>query len=326
MTEIFRWLGTMPVITWMCIGTVFVIVENAVGGHRQHEASSRWLNARYGAFHAAAILLLSPLCNIAINEALNLVAPVHRLIDLHGLTPFAFADAALTVALFVFLADFFYYWWHRLQHAVPALWWQHAVHHSDEAVNAVTAVRQHWTEFAFQSFLVSLPTLLIVKTDAETIVAVSILMHAWSFFNHLDVRLPLGRLSVVVSGPDFHLIHHSREPRHRDRNFAAYFPVFDKLFGTIHLPRAGETPATGLDSGERIESVLALALYPFVKIREWLSSGRTISDRAPPLAGAASAGEDQRALAARLPEQCDVAERGILVVGGQQQADAVIRL
>jgi sterol desaturase/sphingolipid hydroxylase (fatty acid hydroxylase superfamily) len=270
--EIFSWLGTTPVITWIFVGTLFVAIENLGGGHRQHQSSSRWLNARYGAVHAAAILVLSPLCNIAINEALNLLVARGRLIDLRGLTPIGLADAALTVALFIFLSDFFYYWWHRLQHRVPVFWDQHAVHHSDETVNAITAVRQHWTEFVFQSFFVSLPVLLILKTDASTIVAASVVMHAWSFFNHLDVKLPLGRLSTVVSGPEFHVIHHSLSVEHRDKNFAAYFPVFDRMFGTIYIPARNESLATGLATGERIESVLSLAIYPFVKIYKRLVS------------------------------------------------------
>lgn len=264
-------LGT-PLLTWIAAGTIFMAVENRTRAHSGLAASSRWLNVRYGGVHAVAILMLSPLCNVGISEAINLVATRDRLIDLLDLTPSAAVNSALTVVLFVFLADFFYYWWHRLQHLLPLLWDQHAVHHSDETVNTATAVRQHWSEFVFQGFLVSLPVLLVLKTDAATILAASILMHVWSFFNHLDAKVSLGPLSILVSGPQFHLVHHSVEPKHRDKNFAAYLPLWDYLFGTLHVPEPGERPSTGLHSGARIESVPLLTFYPFVMLGRRLRS------------------------------------------------------
>ena len=257
-------LGT-PVLTWIVAGAIFMAVEN-LSGRTRPGTSSRWLNVRYGGIHAAAILVLSPVCNVAIGEAIDRIAPRERLINLLDLTPWALANSALTVALFIFLADFFYYWWHRLQHVLPVLWDQHAVHHSDETVNTATAVRQHWSEFIFQSFLVSLPVLLILKTDIATILAASILMHVWSFFNHLDAKVSLGPLSNMISGPQFHLIHHSVEQEHRDKNFAAYLPIWDGLFGTLHVAAPRERPSTGLHSGARIDSVQLLTLYPFVML------------------------------------------------------------
>ena len=49
-----------------------------------------------------------------------------------------------------------------------------------------------------------------------------------------------------------------------DKNFAAYFPIWDVLFGTYWHPRKGEFPPTGLHSGERIESIWLLLVWPLM--------------------------------------------------------------
>ena len=68
---------------------------------------------------------------------------------------------AALLALFAFVPiltfDFFYYWFHRLQHASPWLGEQHKLHHTDEAVNVTTSLRHHWTEEGFRSILIAVP-------------------------------------------------------------------------------------------------------------------------------------------------------------------------
>jgi sterol desaturase/sphingolipid hydroxylase (fatty acid hydroxylase superfamily) len=83
---------------------------------------------------------------------------------------------------------------------------------------------------------------------------------------HLNVRLPLGPLTPVIAGPQWHRIHHSIEKRHTDKNFASFFPVFDLVFGTYCKPQAGEYPATGLHSGEDLNHPVGATLSPF---RDW---------------------------------------------------------
>ncbi|MCX8515728.1 MAG: sterol desaturase family protein, partial [Alphaproteobacteria bacterium] len=47
--------------------------------------------------------------------------------------------------------DFYIYWWHRLNHALPVLWRFHRVHHLDENLDATTAVRFHAGEVLLSS-------------------------------------------------------------------------------------------------------------------------------------------------------------------------------
>jgi sterol desaturase/sphingolipid hydroxylase (fatty acid hydroxylase superfamily) len=54
-----------------------------------------------------------------------------------------------------------------------------------------------------------------------------------------------GAATPLLAGPQWHRIHHSTQPEHANRNFAAFFPFLDTLFGTYYAPRAGEYPPTG---------------------------------------------------------------------------------
>ena len=36
------------------------------------------------------------------------------------------------------------------------------------------------------------------------------------------------------------------EPQHKDRNFAAFFPIWDILFRTFYFPKRDEFPDTGI--------------------------------------------------------------------------------
>jgi sterol desaturase/sphingolipid hydroxylase (fatty acid hydroxylase superfamily) len=64
--------------------------------------------------------------------------------------------------------------------------------------------------------------------------------------NHLNLRLGFGYLTLWIMGPQYHLIHHSMNPEHRDKNFANMFPIWDWLFGTAYVPASDEFPRTGL--------------------------------------------------------------------------------
>ena len=66
-------------------------------------------------------------------------------------------DGAWKTVAFFFVYDFFYYWFHRLQHGSPFLWAQHKLHHSEVSLNATTALRHHWLEDLLRVFFIVLP-------------------------------------------------------------------------------------------------------------------------------------------------------------------------
>ena len=163
--------------------------------------------------------------------------------------------------------DFFYYWHHRLQHVVPALWEQHKLHHMDESVYCITSGRHHWLEEAIRVFTIVIPMAILITVGSAQGEVMALVFTQWAIFIHVNVRLPFGPFTPVLVGPQVHRIHHSRDPKHRDKNFAAFFPLWDILFGTYHRPEPGEWPATGVPEREVAKSLWDGVVLPF---RAWM--------------------------------------------------------
>ncbi|HMJ93804.1 MAG TPA: sterol desaturase family protein [Allosphingosinicella sp.] len=189
-----------------------------------------------------------------------------------GLLP-AFAGegsgpGALLLFAFVYalMWDLCQYALHRLQHGIPFLWETHKFHHDETALNAAAQTRVHPTSYVLAT-MAHIPVIILLGPQTPHFLAAFVLFSLWGFVNHANVRLDLGPLTPLISGPQWHRIHHSILPEHRDRNFAAFFPVIDLAFGTYYRPLAGEYPPSGLDA-ERVPSLRGATIEPF---RAWLA-------------------------------------------------------
>jgi len=163
----------------------------------------------------------------------------------------------------VLMRDFFYYWFHRLQHWSKWFWAQHALHHSDEYVNATTSIRHQWLEMPLTAIFVYWPLAFLFDAPALTYGIAASLISWIGLANHVNIRIGLGRFGWLISCPQTHRIHHSKQPEHTDKNFAVNFPIGDVLFGTYYEAKNGEYPPTGLSSGERVTSTWRALLLPF---------------------------------------------------------------
>jgi len=172
-------------------------------------------------------------------------------------------DATAKLLLLFVIYDFFYYWFHRWQHKWPILWEQHKLHHTEESLNATTAMRHHWLEDFLRIFFISIPMAVLFDIKPTTVGWLSAALAYWPYFIHANVRLPLGMFTRCVVGPQLHRLHHSRLERHTDCNFAAALPLWDLLFGTYCHPAQAEYPSTGLASGETADSFWKANLLPF---------------------------------------------------------------
>jgi sterol desaturase/sphingolipid hydroxylase (fatty acid hydroxylase superfamily) len=84
--------------------------------------------------------------------------------------------------------------------------------------------------------------------------------------SHVPVRYPKWLRPFVLS-PHIHHLHHSRAATHRNRNFGAIFPYWDRLCGTyIDQEFAPGEVAFGLDPPDDAfkHSLVRCYLYPLV--------------------------------------------------------------
>ena len=171
-------------------------------------------------------------------------------------------EQILLAFAYAFALDLFLYVLHRLQHSLPFLWETHRMHHDETALNAATYARAHALNMLLV-ILFQIPLAALFGSQYPTALGAFLMLRFWGYLIHANLRIGFGRLTPLLAGPQWHRIHHSTSPEHRDRNFAGMFPLIDIAFGTYYRPRPGEYPPTGL-GGEPVSSWFAATAQPFV--------------------------------------------------------------
>ena len=133
----------------------------------------------------------------------------------------------------IVFSDLIIYWGHRLQHKVDILWRFHKVHHSAETLDWLAAHREHPIDSIYTIGLINLPAFLF-GFDLNVLSFVVAFRGIWAIYIHSNVRLPIGKLKILIGSPELHHWHHDKE---RDRgNYANISPIMDLIFGTYVCP------------------------------------------------------------------------------------------
>ncbi len=133
------------------------------------------------------------------------------------------------------ITDFVQYWIHRAFHRVPALWKFHAVHHSAKEMDWIAGARMHVIEIIVLRAATATPafTLGFSESALQTYL---LIVYVYSTFVHANLNWKLGWMEKFLVTPRFHHWHHGIEKEAIDVNFAIHFPLYDRLFGTYHMP------------------------------------------------------------------------------------------
>jgi sterol desaturase/sphingolipid hydroxylase (fatty acid hydroxylase superfamily) len=170
------------------------------------------------------------------------------------------------VALFV-AQDLLYYGFHRASHRVRWLWAAHVVHHSSGRLNLSTAFRQSLMYPVAGMWVFWIPLAVIGFTPMQ-IVGIVLVNLAFQFFVHTQAIGKLGWLEYVFNTPSMHRVHHARNDRYIDRNYAGVLAIWDRLFGSYVEEDAEDRPVYGI--------VEPLDTYNPLKasFHEWISMAR----------------------------------------------------
>ncbi len=181
----------------------------------------------------------------------------------------------LYTVVFFLAYDFGRYMAHYVQHRFDVLWHFHKVHHSAEVLTPFTAYRVHPVDLILMSSFPAFATGLVngafnYWSGGAAGFYLFFSLHALIFIynlignlRHSHVWLSFGPvLNQIFISPAQHQIHHSVEERHWGQNIGFGLAFWDRLFGTLYVPREHEHFAMGLGDGTE-------GLYHSVKGMYW---------------------------------------------------------
>jgi sterol desaturase/sphingolipid hydroxylase (fatty acid hydroxylase superfamily)/rhodanese-related sulfurtransferase len=134
----------------------------------------------------------------------------------------------------ILLFDCWTYFWHRINHRLPFLWWFHRMHHSEPSMDVTSASRFHIGEIVCSSLL-RIPVILLLGVGFKELVVYETLMFAVVQFSHANIGLPRWletALGWVIVTPSMHRVHHSRVRSETDSNYSSCLSIWDRLFLT----------------------------------------------------------------------------------------------
>lgn len=135
------------------------------------------------------------------------------------------------MVLYFLLFDFIAWLHHLIRHKVAFFWEFHAVHHSQEQMNALTDYRVHPIDFVVAAHIKIVP--LMFFTNSLHLVG-SYLFISWLLpkIYNANLKTKFGLLRYILVTPQSHRVHHSRHPDHVDTNFGVILSIWDHIFRT----------------------------------------------------------------------------------------------
>ena len=227
---------------------------------RDHRLPNRALaeDAMWFVFSTALVVTLLGACLAPLNLAYQHLAGGHGL----NLTPrFGVWGVAILALL---IADLLAWYSHWLHHHVPALWYFHAVHHSQTNLNVLSDNRTHFIETFVGAVVAYVPARILGLSSPDAIKLTSLTIFV-SAVIHTNLRTNLGPLRNVFVSPQAHRVHHSISVEHFNTNYGTVFMFWDLLFRT-RSDDVNVYPATGIDDdtfphGQRANPASLLAMW-----------------------------------------------------------------
>jgi sterol desaturase/sphingolipid hydroxylase (fatty acid hydroxylase superfamily) len=214
--------------------------------------------------------------------ALNQISGIFTKVVSVGIYTIAFELFAFTqlptnwitfLILFV-LYDLCFYWSHRMAHTISLFWGGHVVHHQSEDFNLTVALRQSSTAFIW-SFPFYLP-LAFLGFDPLQFVTVGAFNLLYQFWIHTEHVGKIGWLEYIINTPSHHRVHHGRDPKYIDKNYAGVFIIWDRMFGTFQEEE--ERPTYGITKSLNSWNPVYANFAHYIDLYQYVKQSKSWSD------------------------------------------------
>lgn len=190
---------------------------------------------------------------------------------------FAFAHIpprAISFVILFVLYDFCFYWSHRMAHQISLFWGGHVVHHQSEDFNLSVALRQSSTAFIWSTpFYLPLAFMGFDPVQFVMVGGFNLLYQFWIHTEHIG---KLGWLEYIINTPSHHRVHHGRDPKYIDTNYAGVFIIWDRMFGTFKEEE--ETPTYGITKPVNSWNPVYANFAHYIDLYHYVKQSRSWSD------------------------------------------------
>jgi len=138
----------------------------------------------------------------------------------------------VTIVACVLLADFAYYWEHRMMHRIGIGWATHTVHHSSPHFNMSVAYRFGPLD-PILPLVFSIP-LVMLGFDPFLVIMVEIFVQVFQTLLHTEMFKKLPKpIEYLFNTPSHHRVHHGSNKQYWDKNYAGILIIWDRMLGTF---------------------------------------------------------------------------------------------
>jgi sterol desaturase/sphingolipid hydroxylase (fatty acid hydroxylase superfamily) len=133
---------------------------------------------------------------------------------------------------------------HYISHKLPLLWRLHAIHHGVHRVYGFNGFIRHPLHQVVDLTLSSLP-LALLGMPVDVAVLLGLAVSVQLLVQHSNVDYDLGPLQPWLSIGPIHRLHHVNWAGEGDVNFGLFFTFWDRMLGTLRLPKDAPRPKSG---------------------------------------------------------------------------------
>ena len=182
----------------------------------------------------------------------------------------------VTVACCILLADFAYYWDHRVMHRIGIGWATHTVHHSSPHFNMSVAYRFGPLDAVFPVFF-ALP-IVMLGFNPWMLLFVELFVQTFQAVLHTEVIGKLPRpIEYIFNTPSHHRVHHASNTQYLDKNYGGIFIIWDRWLGTF----AEEKEKVVYGITEPINSInpFVVFFHGFTRLYRQISSAKGLKNK-----------------------------------------------
>jgi len=179
--------------------------------------------------------------NVGINLILK-VAFISGAVYIYNVIPWRMELNWWTLFPCLLIYDLCSYWAHRVSHFNRFFWATHVIHHSADHYNLTVSFRLSWVQHFKILFFLPIAFLGFHPVIFFIVNQISVLFQFWQHTEYIG-KLPR-IFEVLFVTPSNHRVHHGSDEKYIDKNFAAIFIFWDKMFGTYQLEE--EKPTYGI--------------------------------------------------------------------------------